>query len=124
MLTVRFNTEEEFIAELRQDRQGPGIERAVVRVTTEFRTTAYFPARNVVVVATYKVAGHNTLVRLDRYVGQVVGYLTADGRQEWHESDRKVLNEARRIEEAIIAAVAGVGCEARAGLLDEVRRDR
>lgn len=117
-MIVHFNAVEEFIDELRADGAGEGVDRQIVRVTLELRPTQHFPIRNLMVLASYRVAGKD--VRLERFVGQIMG----DG-GGWDASDRKVLDEADTITDRLKVVIHECGLVARAGSLEEVvRRER
>lgn len=118
-MIVRFNVVEEFLDELRADGT-EGVDRQIVRVTLELRPTQHFPIRNLMVLASYRVAGKDVLVRLERFVGQIMG----DG-GGWDASDRKVLDEADTITDRLKVVIHECGLVARAGILEEVvRRER
>lgn len=123
MTTVRFNVPQEFMDELRQDHRDhfplPGVERHIVRVTTEMRTTAHFPARNLLVVATYKVHGHPTIVRLERFIGQVLGYRDHDGAWGWFEADKRLIAEANRDADALRGFAESLGLDVRGGVIED-----
>lgn len=122
MTTVRFNVVDEFLHEMERDGGDlrRGIERDIVRVTTETRTTAHFPVRNLLIVATYKVAGHPTIVRLDVFVGQIMGY-PADPvhDHEVYDHDREIIENAYTKAEAIRAAAAALHLDCRAGVIED-----
>jgi hypothetical protein len=104
---VKFNFEEEFIDEFRD--RPPNID-LILRVTRLFTDSATLPLKHVSVVATYlrDAAGTHQLIKLERYVGQVLGQHDANGVQD----------KASALIEQITQAAKAKGLEVRAGIYE------
>jgi hypothetical protein len=104
---VKFNFEEEFNDEFRD--HPPNLE-SVIRVTRLFTDSVTLPLKHVSVVATYlrDVGGTIQLVRLDRYMGQMLGQHDANGVQD----------KATALIEQITQAAKAKGLEVRAGIYE------
>ena len=107
-MMVRFNSVEEFLAELAADVEL--VERKIVRVTNLFRQKS--PSfHDVTVVASAIVRSH--IVRLDRLVGAVMDT------RDLTESDREVRARADGILTEIELKVQKMGLNARAGIYEQ-----
>jgi hypothetical protein len=105
-MTVRFYAVDEFLDELERD--AAEAERGIVRLTNIYASSATLPFRHLSVVATYAVRG--VVVRLERYVGDLVGTRTHDD---------PVVDRATGIQRTIEAKVRDLGLEIRAGTLED-----
>jgi hypothetical protein len=109
MITVRFNSEGEFIDELKA---GPPCEK-IVRVTKSFELSQTLPIQNITVLATAVRDGR--VIRLSRYVGQRFANRFANHEDE---VSRRVDETAEKIMAEIEAAAKELGLEVRAGVYE------
>lgn len=103
-MQVRFNSPAEFEEELRKDPP------KILRLTKGFTQTNHLPLQNVSVIATF-VNRAGELVKLDRYVGQILGTQS--------EIDSKTLAGADKIIYRMEQLAAELKIEIRAGLYEE-----
>jgi hypothetical protein len=105
-MTVRFNSIQEFTAELRADPP------KVLRLTKSFAQTDHAPLQHVSVIATYVNTG-GQIVRLDRHIGQMFG-----GRMPETEIDRKVMDRADKVIRELETFAQEFKIEVRAGVYE------
>jgi|SRR2546426_3013631 len=113
MITVKFNSHEEFIAEVAKD--AGNVERGIVRVTQEVSMTKMAPLRRLTVLATAVVVQREVerqLIRLERYCGELWG----DG---FSEMDKKTHEQAEQTISLIERNLKQCGLEIRAGVIEE-----
>jgi hypothetical protein len=104
-MTVRFNSVQEFEAELRADPP------KVLRATKSFAQTNHLPIQHVSVIATF-LNSAGQIVRLDRYVGQYLG------RGPETSLDRTVMDRADKVLKQLEMLAREFNIEVRAGLYE------
>jgi hypothetical protein len=105
-MTVRFNSVQEFTAELRADPP------KVLRATKSFTQTDTLPIQHVSVIATY-LNSAGQIVRLDRYVGQCYA-----GRVPETDIDRAVMDRADKVIRELETLAQEFKIEVRAGVYE------
>ncbi len=105
-MKVLFNDVGEFLEELAKDTP----DRKIVRITNLFKNSSFSPNIKLLsVIASYTVQGQ--LVRLERYCGDI-----------WEineEQDNKIYERAQKVHAEIKEKCEEIGCEVRAGSIEE-----
>lgn len=114
-MTVNFNYYEEFLDELKKDK--PIVDRGIVRVTRQWKQdTKMHPLRHLSILAHYSVRvapvpdTSRQIIRLEQYCGNFM--------KDFPE-EKKVMEQADKIQEALEKAVTELGLELRAGSMTQ-----
>ena len=105
-MLVKFNDPREFIEELKKD--AGLVSRGIVRITQQVTCSGKMPIKYLSVVGTTQVI--NTVVRLDRYCGEI-----------WNipHVDQKTCAKAEELIVNLKTELESAGLEVRAGIIEE-----
>lgn len=106
MITVKFNEPDEFIDEIRREKDS--LEGRILRITNQYRQSKSLPLHYVSVIATALARGQ--IIRMEKYVGETAGM---------GEEDKKTVNRAGSVQDDLKTAAAEMGLEVRAGIYQD-----